>query len=131
MTSGGLQGPNGWRGACLALAALALFVKIIVPPGFMVAAPQTTGGVALVICTGHGPLDAGAGHDKGGLTKSRSDAPCAFAGHAAPPTPALGVAVPASTFTVYARPAGDIADLIPGRGLAAPPPPSQAPPLTL
>ncbi len=131
MTSWGLPRRNGWRGALLALAALALFVKIVVPAGFMVAAPQAAGGVPLVICTGHGPLESPADHDKGGLSKSRSDAPCAFAGHAAPPTPALGVAVPASTFTAYARPVGDISDLIPGRGLAAPPPPSQGPPLTL
>jgi len=131
MTSGGLPGSKGWRGALLALAALALFVKIIVPPGFMVAAPQVAGGFPLTICTGHSPLDAHSDHDKGGLSKSRSDAPCAFAGHAAPPTPTLGVAVPASTFTAYAQPVGDIADLIPGRGLAAPPPPSQGPPSTL
>jgi hypothetical protein len=123
---------SGWR-AFLTLAVLALVMKVAAPPGFMFAAEDRGAhgapAFALVICTGHGPLDLG--KDKGGQSKQRADAPCAFAGHAAPPTPAFGAAIPLADFAGYAAPVAVLADLIPGRGLAAPPPPSQGPPLFL
>lgn len=122
---------GGWR-AFLTLAMLALVMKVAAPPGFMFAAEDRGGhaapAFALVICTGHGPLDLGSGKDKGGQSKPRADAPCAFAGHAAPPTPALGAAIPLAGLADYKAPTVLLADLIPGRGLAAPPPPSQGPP---
>ena len=49
---------SGWRGAFLALAALALALQVLVPQGFMLSgAPGRT---ALVICTGHGPVERAA-----------------------------------------------------------------------
>jgi hypothetical protein len=108
-------------------------MKVAAPPGFMFAAEDhgahAAPAFALVICTGHGPLDLS--KDKGGKNKQRADAPCAFAGHAAPPTPALGAAIPLAGLADYKAPVAPLADLIPGRGLAAPPPPSQGPPLFL
>lgn len=125
---------QGWtrgRAAFLALAFLALLVKVTVPAGFMLATPQSGSGFPLVLCTGHGPLESKTADQKGGETKAHSDAPCAFAGHAAPPKPALGAEVPQTSAIAYTRQTATPADLIPGRGLAAPPPPSQGPPLSL
>jgi len=114
------------------LAVLALFVQILAPPGFMVG--RDGDHLSIVICTGHGPASALSdltGHpDKSPQT--RHDAPCVFAGHAvgaAPPLMAL-IARPIALATLAAPVA--LFDLTPGRGLAAPPPPSQGPPqLTL
>ncbi len=110
--------------AILALVAVAL--KGLTPPGFMVA--QTGSGFPLAICTGHGPLDLSGKTDPVHGKKSSAEAPCAFAGHAATAPPA-SVALNAAVGLVYLAPAMDRrADLVPGRGLAAPPPPSHGPP---
>jgi hypothetical protein len=116
----------------LALAVLALVARIVVPAGFMPA--QTAGGVALVICTGHGPLAIDGPQDpKAPKPGSRSDAPCAFAAapSAAPPPPVVTVLAEPYAISVDPGRRGPVADLIPGRGLAAPPPPSQGPPSAL
>jgi hypothetical protein len=112
------------------VALLALALKVLTPPGFMVS--QTPGAFPLVICTGHGPLKS-ADLPIPGDTKTHqgSDKACAFAGHGLAPTltqaPTLTASL-ASYAAVVAIPAGHP---VPGRGLAAPPPPSQAPPLSL
>jgi hypothetical protein len=110
--------------AVLALAAVAL--KVLIPSGFMVA--QTRGSFPLVICTGHGPLNLSGRPDPIHGKKSTSDAPCAFSGHVAT-TPPTSFVVSAAVGPAYLAPAIDRrGDLAPGRGLAAPPPPSQGPP---
>jgi hypothetical protein len=130
MGKAGFMKRAAWRGAFLTLAFLALLMKVAAPPGFMVSA-QGPGGFPLVICTGHGPLTSNTPDNKGGDSRSKSDAPCAFAGHAAPPTPAVGAPVIAAAFVHTADPPSLKFDLAPGRGLAAPPPPSQGPPILL
>jgi len=127
----GHHNKTAWRGAFLTLALLALVMKLAVPAGFMVAAPGDGRGFNLVICTGHGPLIAGQPDHKGGESKSKTDAPCAFAGHAAPPIPTLGAPLVSSAHGQAAALAPPLVDLIPGRGLAAPPPPSRGPPARL
>ncbi len=120
-TAGGI-----WRAGLIALAFMALFVRVITPQGFMVADTHGAGGFPLVICTGHGPLMPG-GSDKA-PGHSHTDGVCAFAGHAAAPPPPL-VRTPASTLAAYVQPSSQrVAYLAPGLGLAAPPPPSHAPP---
>jgi hypothetical protein len=88
------------------------------------------GGPVIVICTGHGPLlssrDLG-GHP-GNPIKSKPVAICAFTAHGAgagPPSPPNTIRT-----AVYRIPhvIASEADLAPSRGLAAPPPPSHAPP---
>lgn len=109
-------------------AVLALIVQVLTPSGYMVG--RQGDHAAIVICTGHGPagsLSDLIGHP-GKAPQSRHDAPCAFAGlgvSAAPPPTALIVG-PISLATQPALIAQFY--LIPGRGLAAPPPPSQGPP---
>ena len=109
------------------LAVLAMFLQVMVPQGFMAA--REGGWPAIVICTGHGPvLSRGdlPGHPAK-APKSKPDVVCAFAHGAGAPPPSTPTA--AATKTGWTP---DIvsseADLIPGRGLVAPPPPSQGPP---
>jgi hypothetical protein len=116
---------SGLERLSVALAALALLVQVLVPQGFMV----DTGGDhrGLVICTSHGPLVLGG---KQHPAKSpQKDAPCAFAAHGAAASPPLPAIVAAQGLAETEPPALSEPDLIPGRGLAAPPPPSRGPPL--
>jgi hypothetical protein len=103
------------------------------------AAPKTNGlPFAVVLCTGEGPMvvePGGALHkaSKPGKTpdgKSAHDAPCAFAGHGAGAlAPGLLASEPAGYAAWRAEPAARPTDLAPGRGLAAPPPPTRGPPI--
>jgi hypothetical protein len=125
---GSLRTTSGvWRSVFFTLAVMALVLKIAVPPGTMVS--QSRSSIPLVICTGHGPLVIGDHGQPGAPSKSRADAPCAFASSATPATPAPAVIVAARIAVAIARlPGPDGFDLSTGRGLAAPPPPSHAPP---
>ena len=119
-----------WRRFASALAFVGLSLGILVPPGFMVsgAAPQ---GVPIVICTGHGAL--GAKLDFGGSQapekKNKAPTTCAFAGHGGAP---ILASVVGPTAVRWDFPSVDgptvTASVVPGRGLAAPPPQSRAPP---
>jgi len=119
---------QGTRLIAVGLAMLALFVQGLAPPGFMVA--RVGGGAAIVLCTGHGPalsLTDLTGHPAKS-PKSQPDAPCAFAGHGVGAAAPLAAPV-AAPFAVASPPAPPARlELTPGRGLAAPPPPSQGPP---
>jgi hypothetical protein len=107
-----------------------MILHALLPAGWM---PSASG--QLVICTGQGPavVDAASlGHSFDGKPKQapagKHDHTCAFSGHsvgAAPPVP-RNLAPP-----ILISIAQDLAGLrfiAPGRGLAAPPPPSHAPP---
>jgi len=117
-----------WRGLC-AFAFVALLVQALVPQGYMVS--SAAGAPGITICTGHGPLVLSRGHGQPARpTKPSHEAPCAFAGHGVGMAPSAAFAVadigPAS-FTP--APVATVRDLLPGRGLAAPPPQSHAPPI--
>jgi hypothetical protein len=107
---------------------LALLAQVLAPQGFMVA--RQGGLPAIVICTGHGPVlsrDDLGGHPAKS-PNAKPDMVCGFAGH--------GLGLAASPPLMVARAmawsppvlVASSADLAPGRGLAAPPPPSQGPP---
>jgi hypothetical protein len=116
------------RGVLLTLAVMALVMRVAVPQGFMTA-PTVQGGLELVICTGHGPLKTG---PSAPAEKPRPEAACAFAGHGAGTAPEPLATVETIAFASPAEPARLVpADVAPGRGLAAPPPPSLGPPLTV
>jgi len=113
-----------FRQGFLILALMALLIKVIVPPGFMAGGQH---GAALQICTGH--ESAPSGDDSSPDKTTKHDAPCAFAGHA------LGFSPPVFDGASFVQPlsyalilTGLALDLVPGRGLAAPPPPAHAPP---
>jgi hypothetical protein len=133
------------RGLAAWMAALAVLLRVLVPAGFMIAPPDQAhaGMIPIVLCTGKGNVNAFLAPD-GTLHQSADTddgdpgehdpgldqhGDCIFA-HAvtAPATPDL----PAAIVPVPEQPpvlAGPLRlDLVPGRGLAAPPPPSTAPP---
>jgi hypothetical protein len=108
------------------LAALAaMILRALLPAGLMVEPVQGK----LVICTGQGPLTQTP--DDHGKAPA-PDAPCLFVAHAqtaAPPEPAVLALIdfPLAVATVHGR----SETIVPGRGLAAPPPPSHAPPVLI
>jgi hypothetical protein len=112
-----------------AFAVLALLVQALLPQGYMVSA--TSGAPpSLVICTGHGPLVLNVDHGAPAKpAKSSHDAPCIFAGHGPLVAAAPTLLLRALTVSFVERAVTRARDLLPGRGLAAPPPPSQGPPL--
>ena len=116
------------------VALLALALKVATPPGFMVSqgTGETPGALPLVICTGHGPLrstDVPVPGDS--KTHQGADKACAFAGHGLAPTLAQAPALILSSATYAAVIRSFAGRPVPGQGLAAPPPPSRGPPLSL
>jgi hypothetical protein len=113
------------------LALIALVFQVAAPPGFMVS--PSSAGPALVICTGHGPLtlDSHAGVPGHKPARPAHDGICAFAGHGVAASPPTLTILAASPLILSSTPPRRSPDLVPGRGLAAPPPPSQAPPVLI
>jgi hypothetical protein len=118
----------------MALLALALAVRVLVPAGWMPAQGQ---GMAITICSGAGAesvwIDAdGKIHKHDPSQGSMADHPCAFAGMGAPmlggdvPPPPLLLPVPRDAIASLAQTPATI-----GQGLAAPPPPATGPPATV
>ncbi|HEX3701134.1 MAG TPA: DUF2946 family protein [Phenylobacterium sp.] len=119
-----------WRGSGLLLVLLALAVRLATPDGWMLAPGDGHGGPQMVICNGH--MGGGAGMPGHPDKSDHSDHPCVFAGAHVATAPALLVAsLVATSVVVSAEPPARLADQRPGRGLAAPPPPSQGPPAAL
>jgi hypothetical protein len=116
-----------WR-EIIALAFLALATRVTVPPGFM---PRTGGAPGLVICTGHGPATAPIRRN-GPPSKSpsdKSDPHCAFGPSSATGMPVpIAESLPAESLASNQAQPNTRPDLAPGRGLAAPLPPSHGPP---
>ncbi|MBS0360836.1 MAG: DUF2946 domain-containing protein [Proteobacteria bacterium] len=109
------------------LAAFALLLQVFIPAAAM-AGSNAAGGE--VICTAHGAVLNGkpappAGHRHDGASCDHCVCPIA----AAPPPAALGGGVEAVFYAEAVEHSGLGADdCVPGRGLAAPPPPSRGPP---
>ncbi len=123
------------RGAFVLLAALALALMLVLPAGTMLVGQGSA--MQIVLCTGQGPLlaavdDAHPGDSHGPADQSAGDHPCAFAGHGAPLLAAVAPPAVLQPYTTAALPPAIVGrDQLPGRGLAAPPPPSHAPPAIL
>ena len=132
------QLPGVWRHVCLTLAALAVALKVLIPPGFMVGTPSNDLPFAIVLCTAQGAVTVEAGDALPSHGESREEqkgahtSPCVFSGHA---LGALFLELYDSghaQFAAYkplfpsARPS-----LAPGRGLAGPPLPARGPPSLL
>ncbi len=103
-----------------------MIVQVLAPPGLMPAAHGAP--LTIMLCTSQGAAtipnpDLPDAPDQGDV------APCAFAGagHGAPAPAAAAIAAPFSPAPLNAERAA-FAPCTPGRGLAAPPPPSHAPP---
>ncbi|RYG25366.1 MAG: hypothetical protein EON93_22260 [Burkholderiales bacterium] len=124
-----------------ALALLAMLVRALIPAGYMLAEAETSTGRYLVVqmCDGHGggeqvvDLDTGKVLDGKPAPKGDTDTsktPCMSAvsvSMSAPPATAEAVVflkVYDADFTVATA-------VSPGRGIAAPPPPSTGPPVRI
>lgn len=117
---------DAWRGIGLMMACFALGLRLIVPVGFM---PSADGSGGLVICSGGLPAAAAQTPGEPSEPIQLADKVCAFAGQATA-TPVEAFALSESRTAVYAPPAvRPLRDVIPGRGLAAPPPPAIGPPI--
>lgn len=122
----------------MTFAALAVALKVLIPTGFMAAAePRNALPFALVLCTGQGAMvvEPGQplGHDQDGDERP-ADAPCAFAalgGNLAPRPAEAAVAPPVFVAYVAADLPWAAIQPVPGKGLAAPPPPARGPPSQL
>lgn len=122
-----------WTGARCVLVVFALFalaLKIAIPPGFMAG---TSLAAPIVICPDQGPtmrMEHGGHHAPDEAPPPNSEQPCPFAGLAAVPVlPDLRSPILAAS-PIGSDPAiTPIYAVAPGRGMAAPPPPSHAPPV--
>jgi hypothetical protein len=127
----------------LAALLLALAMRLLVPTGFMWEA-GASGGAQLVPCSGMAPASgdpsmqgmhhmamAGQGHEKDSEGGDNSSRECAFSGLGGPLDLANPFVAPAALpLVAIALPVLVAEALTPGRGLAAPPPPSRGPPTT-
>jgi hypothetical protein len=118
----------------LTLLIAVLLARGLAPEGWMPVA-DAAGGIEIALCNGNGPDDAmvltpdGKLHHKTPASGHTGDHPCAFAGlgmaDAPPPLPAVTAPVSLDRRQVVSA---DTA-AVPGRGLAAPPPPATGPPI--
>jgi hypothetical protein len=119
----------GW----LLLVVAALLARSVAPEGWMPVV-NAAGGIEITVCNGTGPDDAmvlspdGKLHHKIPGKSQPGDHACAFSGLGAADAPPTLVALATPIFAPEAAPALDPIDAIPGRGLAAPPPPATGPP---
>ena len=123
-----------------AIALLAMLVRAVVPAGFMLAEAQGASGryLTVTVCEGHGPaqmvdLDTGKVIDPSQIpsdpdgAKKPSPAPCVFAGTAPMAGPVATIEL-VEFVVAHDADFGVVRDVRPGRGIAAPPPPSTGPP---
>jgi len=123
----------GRRFGWLLLLVAALLARSVAPEGWMPVV-NAAGGIEITVCNGTGPDDAmvlspdGKLHHKVPGKNQSGDHVCAFSGLGIADAPPTLVALVAPTFASEAAPTLDPIDAIPGRGLAAPPPPATGPP---
>jgi hypothetical protein len=123
-----------------AIALMAMLVRALVPAGYMLAQADTGQGRFLIVemCEGHAAkvidLDTGKQVDPSKLPgKAKGDgkgAPCVFAATASFATP-VAIAEPVRFIASHDAEFGAAPKVRPGRGIAAPPPPSTGPPSTI
>lgn len=128
----------GWRIGALAL--IALLVRAFVPAGFMLAEAETGSGryLTLELCDSHGGtpkvVDLETGKIMDAPVKgqpSENQPPCVFCASIvamASPEPIVELV---KFVTAHGVDFLEIRDLRPGRGIAAPPPPSTGPPASI
>lgn len=136
----GKVGTTAW--SALALAFLAVALRVLVPGGYMIAAPGEAAGVPIILCTERGVetvllgadarlADPSSGSQDDHSGKPAPDHPCAFAGLGAALAPADVLTVGLAAWTHAADGPAFPPEIRPGRGMAAPPPPQTGPPLLI
>jgi hypothetical protein len=97
------------RRALVAVLLTAVFIRALIPAGYMVQAPRDDGGPAgLVICSAHGPqrvdLPDAPVRSPDQAPESKIDATCAFAGAPGTAAPPVATAIPVLAFASVAVP---------------------------
>ena len=111
------------------LTLIAFVLSAMIPQGFMVGRADAGRAPTVMICTGHGAIAVASPFAPKAPAKGKGDAPCAYAGHAAPTTLAESLKATSAPYDVVLLLASPrLSSTRPGLGLAAPPPPSQGPP---
>ncbi|WP_066808738.1 hypothetical protein [Sphingomonas asaccharolytica] len=124
-----LGGRFGW----LLLLVAALLARSVAPEGWMPVV-NAAGGIEITVCNGAGPDDAmvlspdGKLHHKAPGKNQPGDHVCAFSGLGIADAPPSVIADVAPITSPDAAPALGPIEAVPGRGLAAPPPPATGPP---
>lgn len=123
------------------LACMALAVRAVVPQGYMIAPSASSGAVSIVLCEERSAPPRGAEshlHDDGhagdapaGAADQESEHPCIFSGFSAAAALEAPTLVAAADWREVDLVLGFAAKVAPGRGIAAPPPPSTGPPLLI
>lgn len=118
--------PAGAASLGFMLIWLTLMVRVLVPPGLMITAPDHAGSVAIVICTAEGskivsPVEAPAEPHVG-------EHVCALSALSAGFTPPIVAQVATVAWRAIQAPLTLLSYVRPGLGLAAPPPPATGPP---
>jgi hypothetical protein len=123
-----------------AIALLALLVRAVLPAGFMLAEADTGSGryLTLELCDAHGGVPKVVDLDTGKIMDapvkgqaSNDQPPCVFCASVV----AMASPEPVVELVKFVAEHGvdfiEIRDLAPGRGIAAPPPPSTGPPISI
>ncbi len=124
-----------------AVALMAMIVRGLVPSGYMLAPAESGDFVSIIICHGDGVeatpalMDLNSGkivdpEEKPGQSDDGKNQSCPYAmsAHFTPPAVPVKLAHPVEP---PARFLTHFDYIVPGRGLAAPPPPARGPPLTI
>lgn len=129
-----MNGPRGHRLVAW-MFAFALLMRVVVPQGYMLA-PAEDGLIRISVCTGNGAVQMAM--DREGRLVAIDDAPSHDSDKTKPDCPfavALSPTLPVSPNALLSGPSlatimqlPPLAHVAPGRGLAAPPPPSTGPP---
>jgi hypothetical protein len=139
------------NGAMMTCALLAIAVKALIPAGFMLAPGQQDQLLAIVMCTGSGSqtlymaqdgqiyadpnvleTDSTDGDPSKDHNKPNGDHPCTFASHHSLALAQHILPNHVVGFMPHTQVATSASyDQVPGRGLAAPPPPATASPLLI
>lgn len=130
-----VENKTAWSHIAISLALIALMLRVLVPPGFMIPNQADQRGFAIVLCTAQGAQTIELDQDapsKDAPAPTRNDKhPCAFSAPAQALTPPQVAAIVAVVWASAPRPAIATMAAAPGRGLAAPPPPQTGPPLLI
>lgn len=135
---------TGFAQALTAVALLAMVVRAFVPAGFMFAPSEGQRFITVTLCSGHESAEAvidlitGAVVDPDSTNRDdapsknapSADAPCVFAVAAALSAPEQPASLPVA-FRLAVADHPRASAVMPGRGLAAPPPWSTGPPRTV
>jgi hypothetical protein len=120
------------------LALLLLATGLLIPRGIM-PVRDAHGVLQVTLCTGYGPVKttivipmAPDGHDQDKAPADKHATACPFAAQTGPLLTPSECRAPLPSLADAPAPAALASrQIVPGRGMAAPPPPSQAPPATL